>query len=328
MMRPLPAIGASPVPVPDYQEFMPSLLRLLAEKPASVAECLPALRAEFAISNEDAALLTPSGGKTLLADRAHWARTYLSKAGLLSSPKRGTHEITTLGRQLLETRPSHIDVRLLDTYPGFKEWRTATTGRGGGSEPGNGPGGKVPPVAGPPAQTPEEAIKAAHQLLDSSLRDDLLSYLTDLHPIRFERLILDLLSAMGFGGGDLSRTEMTRVAGDGGIDGIIHEDALGLDRVYIQAKRHAPGNTVGSPDIQRFMGSLSAEGASKGVFVTTSGFSRDATTFARRVPHLRIVLIDGQELARLLIRYGVGVRPRTTYVVHGIDEDYFKPAEG
>lgn len=166
-------------------------------------------------------------------------------------------------------------------------------------------------------------MERAHDLLDAALRDDLLARLTEMNPIRFERLILDLLSAMGFGGGDLSRTEMTQVTGDGGIDGIIHEDALGLDRVYLQAKRYALDRNVGSPAIYQFAGSLTARGAAKGVFVTTSDFTKDARQVAASITQHRIVLIDGQELARLLIRHGVGVRPRTTFVVSGVDEDYF-----
>ncbi|MDZ4096434.1 MAG: restriction endonuclease, partial [Paracoccaceae bacterium] len=144
----------------------------------------------------------------------------------------------------------------------------------------------------------------------------------DIKPERFERLILDLLTAKGSGGGDLGRSLMTKASGDGGIDGIIYEDALGLDAVYIQAKRYAPENKVSRPAIQQFVGSLNGEGATKGVFVTTSDFSAEARGFLGKVQH-RIVLINGQELARLMIRYGVGVRARTTYVIKGVDEDYF-----
>lgn len=317
------------MPVPDYQEFMLPLLQLMSEKPVSVAECLPALRNRFGLSEEEASLLTPGGGKTLVADRAHWARTYMSKAGLLSSPKRKFHVATEAGLQVLASKPVKIDVQFLDSFPGFKAWRTAA----GSSKSGSGAtaatmAGSDHPTSteAPASKTPEEAIKAAHDLLESSLRDDLLARLAEMNPIRFERLLLDLLSAMGFGGGDLSQTEMTKVTGDGGIDGIIHEDALGLDRVYLQAKRYAPGNNVGSPAIYQFAGSLTARGAVKGVFVTTSDFTKDARSVASNITQHRIVLIDGQELARLMIRYRVGVRPRTTFVVSSVDEDYFADA--
>ncbi len=165
-------------------------------------------------------------------------------------------------------------------------------------------------------------MASAQSILDAALRDDLLSILKDISPVRFERLILDLLSSMGYGGGDLTNAHMTKSSGDGGIDGIIYEDALGLDAVYIQAKRYAPENKVSRPAIQQFVGSLNGEGATKGVFVTTSDFSAEAKGFLGKVQH-RIVLINGQELARLMIRYGVGVRARTTYVIKGVDEDYF-----
>lgn len=143
-----------------------------------------------------------------------------------------------------------------------------------------------------------------------------------MNPIRFERLILDLLTAMGYGKGDLTNGHMTKGSGDGGIDGIIYEDALGLDAVYIQAKRYAPENKVSRPAIQQFIGSLNGEGATKGVFVTTSDFSAEAKGFLGKVQH-RVVLINGQELARLMIRYNIGVRPRTPYVIKSVDEDYF-----
>jgi restriction system protein len=146
--------------------------------------------------------------------------------------------------------------------------------------------------------------------------------LQEISPQQFERLILDPLSAMGYGGGDIANGRMTKATGDGGIDGIINEDALGLDAVYIQAKRNAADNKVSRPDIQRFVGSLTGEGATKGVFVTTSDFSREARDYLTRVQH-RIVLINGQMLARLMIQHGVGVRARSTYVVRSVDEDYF-----
>jgi restriction system protein len=170
-------------------------------------------------------------------------------------------------------------------------------------------------------------MEYASGLLNASLRDELLSILYQMSPQRFERVILDLLGAMGYGGGDLSRSMMTKTTGDGGVDGIIHEDALGLDAVYIQAKRYDVKNNIGRPDIQRFIGSLTGEGANKGVFVTTSDFSRDAVDYLQRVQH-RVVLINGQRLARLMIQHGVGVRTRQTYLIQSVDEDYFSDELG
>ena len=163
-------------------------------------------------------------------------------------------------------------------------------------------------------------------MLNAALRDELLSLLEAMSPVRFERLILDLLSAMGYGGGDLQKARMTKTSGDGGIDGIIDEDALGLDAVYIQAKRYNSDYKVGRPDLQRFVGSLTGESAAKGVFVTTSDFSRDAIEYVGRVQQ-RIKLINGQRLAGLMIQYGVGVRARITYTIRSVDEDYFSGIE-
>jgi restriction system protein len=173
-----------------------------------------------------------------------------------------------------------------------------------------------------PAETPQEQIERAYGEIVAALREDLIARLYEMHPVRFERLILDLLSKMGYGAGLASNAQMTKTTGDGGIDGIIHEDALGLDAVYIQAKRYAADSKVGRPAMQQFVGSLTGEGASKGVFVTTSDFSREARDYLTRVQH-RVVLINGNELARLMIRHEVGVRARASYVMRSIDEDYF-----
>ena len=304
------------MPVPDFQTLMLPVLKLFDQGAINIAECLPKLQAQFEISDEEAAELNPSGTMSTFANRAHWARTYLSKAGLLQSPRRNQHIITEKGRKFLLSAPSRIDIRELKNFDEFNEWRDQPR------DPltdGNLAATSVVPDNG---HTPEDAMDDAEKILNAALRDDLLSILREISPIRFERLILDLLSAMGYGGGDLSNTQMTKTSSDGGIDGIIHEDALGLDAVYIQAKRYAPENKVSRPAIQQFVGSLNGEGATKGVFVTTSDFSAEAKGFLGEVQH-RIVLINGQELARLMIRYSVGVRARRSYVIKGVDEDYF-----
>jgi restriction system protein len=307
------------MPVPDYETLMLPVLRLFAEGAKNISECVPRLKEQFGISDEEARELIPSGRITVLQSRAHWARTYLSKAGLLHSPKRNLHVVTDRGRQLLATDPERIDNKALDVFEDFRAWRKAES-----------VGGEV---AGSPAlviddsQTPEEAIASAHAMLSAALRDELLALLQDVSPQQFERLILDLLAAMGYGGGDLANSLMTKATGDNGIDGIINEDALGLDAVYVQAKRYAPENKVSRPDIQRFVGSLTGEGANKGVFVTTSDFSREAREYLIRVQH-RIVLINGATLAKLMIQHGVGVRARSTYVISSVDEDYFSGLTG
>lgn len=285
------------MPVPDYETLMLPVLRLIATGAKNVGESVPRLKDEFNISDEEARELIPSGRITVLQSRAHWARTYLSKAGLLSSPKRNLHVVTDRGRALLATNPERIDNKLLEQFEGFNEWRGASSG---GAQPLVEPAPTVDD-----SQTPEEAIASAHTILNAALRDELLALLQEVTPQQFERLILDLLGAMGYGGGDLANGLMTKTTGDGGIDGIINEDALGLDAVYIQAKRYAADNKISRPDIQRFVGSLTGEGANKGVFVTTSDFSREARDYLTRVQH-RIVLINGQMLAKLMIQHGVG----------------------
>ena len=314
------------MPIPDYETLMLPVLRMFGDGAKNVAECLPKLRVEFEITDEEAAELLPSGRVTVLQSRAHWARTYLSKAGLLESPKRNQHVITPRGREVLATNPPRINNAFLDSFEGFREWRARASSE---------PEASTQPVGEPmqpltqaavarvdSGQTPEDAMASAHKVMNAALRDDLLGLLQTMSPTRFERLILDLLAAMGYGGGDLSNGRMTRATGDGGIDGVIDEDALGLDAVYIQAKRYDPSYKVGRPDLQRFVGSLTGEGATKGVFVTTSDFSRDATSYLEKVQH-RIRLINGQRLAGLMIQYGVGVRARSTYTIHSVDEDYF-----
>lgn len=314
------------MPIPDYETLMLPVLRLFADGAPNVAACVPSLKAQFDISDEEAAELLPSGRVTVLQSRAHWARTYLSKAGLLESPKRNQHVITEKGREVLAANPERIDNSFLDRFEGFRDWRVrAAVGSGEVRE-----GDTVTPAEMPikaadgvdHRQTPEDAMAAAYRVMNAALRDDLLALLQVMNPLRFEALILDLLAAMGYGGGSLANARTTKATGDGGIDGVIDEDALGLDAVYIQAKRYDPSYKVGRPDLQRFVGSLTGEGASKGVFVTTSDFSRDAVTYVDRVQH-RIKLINGQKLAALMIQYGVGVRTQSTYAIKRVDEDYF-----
>lgn len=308
--------------LPDYETLMLPVLRLFADGAKNVSACLPRIKEEFSISDDEAAALLPSGRTTVLQSRTHWARTYLAKAGLLESPKRNLHVITEKGRQVLASRPDRIDNAYLARFDTFSDWleTSRTAAREGQNSSEDQFDLDISPIDD--RQTPEDAMEAASGLLNAALRDELLSILHHMSPQRFERVILDLLTAMGYGGGDLSRSIMTKTSGDGGIDGIIHEDALGLDAVYIQAKRYDVKNNVGRPDIQRFIGSLTGEGANKGVFVTTSDFSREATDYLHRVQH-RVVLINGQRLARLMIQHGVGVRTRQTYLIQSVDEDYF-----
>mgnify|MGYP003655074468 CR=1 FL=1 len=307
------------MPVPDYQTLMLPVLRQFAAGKIKISECLEDLRREFDITEQEAAETLPSGRMTYLLNRAHWARTYLGKAGLLRSPKRGHHEITDLGLKFLSTNPTELNNKILLGFKGFEEWRAGENDNEVAQ-----PNSHEIAKSETDVRTPEDAMVNADRLLKATLRDELLGELLAVNPAQFEQLILDVLSAMGFGGGKLSNKTLTPISGDGGIDGIINEDALGLDAVYIQAKRYALDNKIGRPDIQKFVGSLTGESATKGVFVTTSDFSKEAHDYVQRVQQ-RIVLINGNKLAQLMIDYNVGVRVRSVFQIKSLDEDYFSP---
>ena len=307
------------MPVPDYQTMMRPVLEAFADgKERRVKDILPDLIALFDLTSEEVEELLPSGTQTVLANRAHWARTYLSKAGLMRSPRRGFHVITDQGRELLRVHSGPIGNSTLAKFENFEQWRLPDRDKVV-------PDGQLSAIESSVAESilpPEEAMEAAAAELQSALENDILEAVLGIDPTRFEQLIIDLLLAMDYGDGKREMGERLGKSSDGGIDGVINEDPLGLDAVYIQAKRYDPKNTVGSGAIREFIGSLIGVSASKGVFVTTSSFSREAVAFLEKVQQ-RVVLIDGKRLAQLMIRYGVGVRARQTYVIKAVDEDYF-----
>jgi restriction system protein len=308
------------MPIPAMGEFLLPCLRLLAGEARSARDCLPPLQRAFALSDDEMAEMLKSGTRTRVFDRADWAIFHLMKAGLVDRPARGVYVASQAGRDWLASGKA-LDLKTLKTIPAHIA--AMSEAADGELASAGGPVGS----GGVPEETPEDLIQRAQSEIEAALADDLLQRLFTLHPVRFERLILDLLRAMGYGSGSFGRHEMTKASGDGGIDGIIHEDALGLDAVYVQAKRYQAETRVGRPAIQQFIGSLTGEGATKGVFVTTSDFSAEARGYLAKVQH-RVVLIGGRELARLMIRHGVGVRDRMAYVIRSVDEDYFAGPEG
>ena len=308
--------------VPPYQDMMLPMLRLIESGHETIGLCLEPLIAEFLITEDEAQSLLPSGKQTYLSNRAHWARQYLSQAGLVEASKRGHYQITKLGKDLLLTSPPKIDATTLRAYPLFQQFQQRSARS---TDEASGDAGKV--TVSDHRETPDALIAKAHAEIEASLVSDLLSAILSVSPTMFEQLIVDLLLAMGYGGGDKSMGERIGKSGDGGIDGVINEDKLGLDAVYVQAKRYAPDSKVGRPALQAFVGSLTGEGANKGVFVTTSDFSKDARDYLNRVQH-RIVLINDERLAQLMIQYEVGVRARKSYVIRSIDEDYFVDLNG
>jgi restriction system protein len=315
------------MPIPSMGDVLLPVLRLLAGPAHNAKTCLPYLQEEFALTDADMAETIPSGVRGRVFDRADWGMFHLMKAGLVDRPSRGVYVTSPAGKALLATGQPFgwPDLTALPQYRAAMQ-KAAPDGEARAEVRAT--VGEMPSTARFAEDvTPEEEMRRAFLQLSGALEADLLDRLQAMHPVRFERLILDLLKAMGYGAGSFGRHEMTKASGDGGIDGIIHEDALGLDAVYIQAKRYQAETKVGRPAIQQFIGSLTGEGATKGVFVTTSDFSAEAHGYLTKVQH-RVKLIGGRELARLMVRHGVGVRDRVSYVIRSVDEDYFVDPEG
>jgi restriction system protein len=282
--------------IPDYQTVMLPLLRFLKDgREHNIGEAVDALAAEFNLSTEDRHLLLGSGQQTIIRNRAGWARTYLKKAGLIASTRRGYFSITERGQSVLASAPERIDVKYLERFPEFVAFRELRNER---------PDDVPMQVSTPSDATPEEALDAAYGRLRVDLEAELLDQVKSASPAFFERLVVGLLVRMGYGGNLRDAGQAVGKSGDGGIDGIIKEDRLGLDVIYIQAKRW--DSTVGRPEIQKFAGALQGHRARKGVFITTSWFSADALAFTSRIDS-KIVLIDGATLAKHMIDHNVGV---------------------
>jgi restriction system protein len=304
--------------MPDYQTLMLPVLRMAAEGEKRVADVEDRIADEFGLSEDERQALLPSGRQRVLPNRIHWAKFYMSKAGLIASPARGRFVATEAGRKLLASKPSRIDVKLLMKEPSFREFYKPEAPTGAEEVSAS----TTDATPGEETRTPEEQIEEAYQTVMSALRADLLERIAQNSPVFFEQLIVDLLVAMGYGGSHKNAAAQLGRSGDGGVDGVINEDRLGLDRVYVQAKRYAQTSTVGRPDIQGFVGSLVGLGATKGVFVTTSTFSTQARDFVKHLSQ-RVILIDGKSLADLMIEHGVGVRTSRTIEFKRLDEDFF-----
>lgn len=305
--------------IPDYQSLMRPLLAFGADgTEKNINDAIEGIAEQLHLSEEERRQLLPSGKQAVIANRVHWARTYLDKAGALRRTRRSHFIVTDRGQALLKANPDRIDVKVLQQFPEFLAFQSAKS---------DGPAedNVSTTVSSPIPQldvTPEEAVQQAEAQILQNLRSQLLVRIGELSPSFFERLVVDLIVAMGYGGSRASVVQRLGKSGDEGIDGVVNEDPLGLDVVYIQAKRYAADNTIGRDRIQQFAGALVGQGASKGVFVTTSSFTKGAIEYANRVPQ-RIILIDGGELTRLMVQYGVGVRIERTVEIKRIDLDYF-----
>jgi len=307
------------VAIPDYESCMVPLLRLLADGEIhAMKELTQGIADHFGLTEEERQRMLPSGQQAYISNRVGWAKSYLKKAGLLENPTRGKVRITSDGRVVLKEAPPAISCEYLMKYPAFVDfWKQK---RKPASIEAENDADDTPELD----RTPDEAIESAYKDIRSALADDLLEQVLNCNPTFFERLVIDLLIAMGYGGALPDAGTHVGKSRDGGIDGIINEDKLGLDIICIQAKRWQ--DCVGRPVVQAFAGSMEAHRAKKGVLITTSNFSRDARDFVDRIER-KIVLIDGQQLAQLMIDYDVGVATARSYTIKKIDTDYFADAE-
>jgi len=294
------------------------VLRIAATGEVKISDVVENLADEFALSAEDRSHLLPSGKQTTFANRVHWAKSYLGKAGLVELTKRAHFLITEQGRQVLAAPPERLDIKYLNRFPSFQQFREGE----GDSE--NGDTASSPAADMLTTLTPDEAMRKAHRQLEGALADELMQRIRSGTPAFFESLVVRLLVGMGYGGSvaDISKA-LVGGSGDGGVDGVIDQDPLGLDRIYVQAKRYADGNTVGASAIRDFFGSLDRFKATKGLFVTASTFSSSARDTAGQLSK-RIVLIDGDQLTRLMIRHGIGCRIEETLYVKKVDEEFFE----
>lgn len=309
------------MPIPTYATLMLPLLHIAADcEPHTLRDATDALADYVGLSEDDRAALTPSGKQVKFNYRVQVAKTHLQKAGLVASEGRGTFRITPLGLKVLATAPLHIDRAFLMQFPAFVDYVTRTQPDAADLSPD-----AEPPDISEATHTPKELLHVIHGGLQSELADEIIDEVLASSPAFFERLVVDLLRAMGYGGRDVDAARTVGRSGDGGVDGYIREDKLGLHGIYIQAKRYARHQAVGRPAVQAFVGSLIGKGAKKGVLMTTSRFTREAITYAEGMQDHDVILIDGTRLAELMIEHNVGVAVEATYTVKRVDRGYFEP---
>ncbi len=298
--------------IPDFQSVMRPLLEVASDgKQHSNREAREALALRFNLTDQEKDALLPSGRQGIFVNRVAWAKSYLQQAGLLDTPQRGHFRITARGSEALKQAPERITISFLQRFPEFADFRSPTRKPKTAQFESN---------ADAEEQTPEETLEAAHLRLRADLAAELLARVKGSTPRFFEQLVVELLLKMGYGGSRAEAGEAVGAAGDEGIDGVISEDRLGLDTIYLQAKRWA--GTVGRPEIHKFVGALQGKRARKGVFITTSSFSAEAREYVKNIDP-KIVLIDGRQLAELMIDFNVGVDPVISYQVKRITSDYF-----
>jgi restriction system protein len=296
------------------------VLKSAINGPVAISDIVEKLASDFALTEEERRKLLPSGKQTVIANRVHWARSYLKQAALVENIQRGIFSLTARGKEVLKSNVDRIDNHFLEQFPefqAFKERARASQQKDSGID--------LTPSSESETDSPEDMLRRAHRRTVDELKAELIERVQSAPPDFFERLIVRLLTKMGYGGSIENAGRAIGRSGDGGIDGLIDQDTLGLDRVYVQAKRYATGNNISSGAIRDFFGALDRERAAKGVFVTTSDFTKDARETAAHLSK-RIVLIDGLGLADLMVRFNVGCQIEETFQLQGIDEDFFDDA--
>lgn len=302
--------------VPDYQSLMRPVLESATMGEVRIRDVVDEIADRLELNDEDRNELLPSGKQTRFANRVHWAKTYLGQAGLVKVTKRGHFAITERGREALANAAIQINNAYLEQFDEYRAFKMRTRDADSSDE------STESALTGSEA-TLDEVLQTAHKKINAALAEELLDRIREGTPVFFENLIVALLLAMGYGGTSEDAGRALGRSGDNGVDGVIDQDPLGVDQIYVQAKRYAEGNNIGAGDIRDFFGALSLKKAQKGIFVTTSSFSPSATQTARDLGS-RIVLIDGVQLARLMIRYNIGCRDEQLLHLKKIDEDFFE----
>jgi restriction system protein len=307
--------------IPDFQKIMLPLLKFTGDqKEHSVSDAIDFLAKEFKLTEDELNEWLPSKTQKIFYNRVYWAKAYLKMAGLIENTRRSYFQITQSGLEALKENPDTINIKYLRKFPAFDTSRKFS---GSAIDNDKKDDTKTDNLNTNSSlfNTPEELIESGYQNIRQSLEQEILSKLKSIHPSFFERVVVELLVKMGYGGSIAEAGKATRYTNDEGIDGIIKEDKLGLDVIYIQAKRW--DSVVGRPEIQKFVGALAGQRAKKGVFITTSNFSKDAEAYAKQMD-VKIILIDGEDLAQYMIDYNLGVSVQSTYEIKKIDSDYFE----
>lgn len=305
--------------IPKYNELYRPLLECIRDgRPRTTAELEEGLAKRFSLTDAERQERL-AGGTLTFCSRIGWARTYLKKAGLVTSPKRGIVQITPEGKAAVDDDGLHIDNAYLATFPSFAEFQ-----KGGQAATS---AGTAPTAATDDEDSPQDSLDRAYARIRQTLVEDVLAEIMRQPPVFFEQLVVRLLQVMGYGGSLENAGIVTRASGDEGIDGIVKQDKLGFDQISIQAKRWDTSASVGRPDIQKFVGALAGQGATRGLFVTTARFSEEAYAYARKQHTTKIVLVDGQTLAGLMIDHNLGVTPIARYEIKRIDSDFFADTE-